>query len=105
MTIVIDNEHASGLPARLEAPLDSLERRQGCGGARALDAEAIRNGHRGKRVLEVMAPRHREQELAERLRAVARAAMNAAPAAEAPERDVTARNLRARGSHAVRHDP
>ena len=59
MAVVVDDEHAAGLAVALEAPLGAVELPQRRGDARELDADALGDGHRRQRVLQVVPARAR----------------------------------------------
>ncbi len=100
MAVVVHHEHAARLAVPLESTFGALELAERRGDALELDAQAVGRGHRGERVLEVVAAGHAELELAEQIGAIGPAPVDGAARPEAAERDRQCRRSAHPGSRA-----
>src|SRR4030095_4473537 len=86
----------------LEATFGAIECREGGRDALEIQAYSLTNGHRGKRVLEVVPAGHRKLETAEHLDAIRATAVHHASPAERAKIDVGGQDVRIRVIEPIR---
>src|SRR5688572_11747065 len=103
VTVVVHDDHATGLTVAFEPSLGAMKPREGVGDAREVQADALTDRDRGQRILQVVTAGHGELETAERLHDVVRPPMHLTASTKRTELDVGADDLRARVIETVGH--